>query len=151
MRYYMKLNEQGIAVFSIQIAAEPTKPDANLVEVDELHTEWLGQRYDREASVSAGKPVFVAVEGPPQEPDTGLSELEFRGLFTQNEKRAIYAAAAVEIDVQIWLDDLRAMGGKRVMLTDQRTVAGVQAMEAIGIITQGRATQILMGTPANEV
>lgn len=73
-----------------------------------------------------------------------LSVLEFRGRFTQDEKRAIYAAAESVIDIRIWLDDLMAVTeADGVDTADERTVAGVQGLEAAGLIGKGRALEIL--------
>ena len=76
-----------------------------------------------------------------------LSTLAFRDRFTQAEKVAIYTAAKTGVEVQIWLDDLAAAtpepDGTSVDLDDPRTVAGVQALEAAGLIGVGRATEVL--------
>lgn len=73
-----------------------------------------------------------------------LSVLEFRGRFTQDEKRALYAAAESVIDIRIWLDDLMAVTeADGVDTADERTVAGVQGLEAAGLIGEGRALEIL--------
>lgn len=73
-----------------------------------------------------------------------FSILEFRTRFTQEEKRAIYTAAVDNIDIRIWLDDLMAITeAEGVDTTDERTVAGVQGLEALGLIAKGRALEIL--------
>jgi hypothetical protein len=72
--------------------------------------------------------------------------LDFRNLFSLAEKRAIYTAAAQYVDIQIWLDDL-AVVSTQVDTEDPRCVAGVQGLEAIGLIGAGRAAEIL-GTPS---
>lgn len=83
-----------------------------------------------------------------------LTITQFRDRFTLAEKRAIYAAAASVPDVRIWLDDLAAVtvvldpaDPSRVLsgvdLEDARTVAGVQGLEAAGLIAAGRAAEIL--------
>jgi hypothetical protein len=73
-----------------------------------------------------------------------LSVLEFRGRFTQEEKRAIYTAAETVIDIRIWLDDLMAVTeAEGVDTTDERTVAGVQGLEEARLIDKGRALEIL--------
>ena len=88
-----------------------------------------------------------------------LTITQFRDRFTLSEKRAIYAAAAQVADVRIWLDDLAAVtvvldpatGAvlSGVDLTDPRTVAGVQGLEAAGLLAAGRAAEIL-AVPADE-
>lgn len=89
-----------------------------------------------------------------------LTITQFRDRFTLDEKRAIYGAAAAVQDVRIWLDDLAAVtvvldpaDPYRVLsgvdLTDPRTVAGVQGLEAAGLLAAGRAAEILE-LPAEE-
>jgi len=76
-----------------------------------------------------------------------VSKLAFRNLFKQNEKRAIYAAAEQVVDIKIWLDDLNSVND--VDLTDPVTAAGLNALEAAGLIGKGRAAEILgVGTAA---
>ncbi|WP_139235424.1 hypothetical protein [Paenacidovorax caeni] len=55
--YYAHLD---VADTVIAVAQSPSRIDGpQLVEVDSLREELLGQRYDREASAAAGQPVFV--------------------------------------------------------------------------------------------
>lgn len=68
--------------------------------------------------------------------------IDFRNLFTLDEKRAIYTAATQYVDIQIWLDDL-AVVATQVDTEDARCIAGVQGLEAIGLIAPGRAAEIL--------
>jgi len=64
-----------------------------------------------------------------------MSVLDFRSLFTLDEKRAIYTAAKTEIDVQIWLDDLSA--AQEVHKDDPRILNGLQGLETAGLIATG--------------
>ncbi len=83
-----------------------------------------------------------------------LAVSQFRNRFTEAEKQAIYAAAASSIAIRVWLDDLAAvtvvldpadptivLAG--VQLDNPRTIAGVQGLEAAGLIAAGRAAEIL--------
>lgn len=70
-----------------------------------------------------------------------LNALQFRNLFTMDEKRAIYKAAASFIDIRIWLDDLAV--ATVVHLQDAKTINGVRGLQAAGILTQERADTIL--------
>jgi hypothetical protein len=69
--------------------------------------------------------------------------LQFRSKFTDNEKVAIYTAAKNNLLIQIWLEDMNCVQNNMIHLEDPRTVGGVQALEAMGIIGVGRAAQIL--------
>lgn len=84
---------------------------------------------------------------PPTPPThrTRLTRLEFRNLFTQSEKQALYTAAQSSVDVQIYLDDVNA--AQYIETTDASTVNGLGALVAAGILTQARADEILEGMP----
>lgn len=68
---------------------------------------------------------------------------EFRNRFTTDEKRAIYSAAKVSVDVQIYLDDLQSAGERGVDLSSPGTVAGINALVAAGILSAARGEEIL--------
>ena len=52
--------------YVIGVTQSPAQIDsAQAVQIDGLREDLLGQRYDREASVAAGEPVFVHVPLPP--------------------------------------------------------------------------------------
>jgi hypothetical protein len=72
---------------------------------------------------------------------TTLSKLDFLNRFTVDERVAIRTAAQSNAQVADYLGLLDA--AQTVDLTDARTTAGVQALEAAGLIAQGRAAQIL--------
>jgi hypothetical protein len=78
----------------------------------------------------------------PQDPVfTQRTRLQFRNLFTNDEKLAIYTAAKSNLQIQIWLDDLAV--SDVIDLADPVTIYGVQTMEAVGLIGSGRAAEIL--------
>jgi len=70
-----------------------------------------------------------------------LTRLQFMERFTDAELVAIYDAASVSTAVLVWLEKLRAT--EQITLTDPRTVAGVQALEAQKLIEVGRVNEIL--------
>lgn len=78
---------------------------------------------------------------PAPAPRYTLTRLEFRSRFQHEEKVAIYTAAESSIQIRIWLDDMNAAA--EIRLDDPRTVAGVQALETLGLIGAGRAAEIL--------
>lgn len=77
--------------------------------------------------------------------EVAITQLAFRNRFLPAEKTAIYTAAETNIEVRIWLDDLAATTSVR--LNNAQTIASVQALEAAGLIGEGRADEIL-NTPA---
>lgn len=82
-----------------------------------------------------------------EQPKLVLTKLAFRNRFTPAEKVALYTAAAANVQIKIYLDDLAAATFIDVERPD--TIAGVQALEAATIIGVGRAAEIL-GAPITE-
>lgn len=72
---------------------------------------------------------------------TDLSNLDFLNRFTQAERIAIRTAAASNAAVADYLAMQTAASG--ISLIDPRTIEGVNALEAAGLIAAGRAAQIL--------
>lgn len=70
-----------------------------------------------------------------------LTRLAFRNRFTTNEKIALYTAAESNVHLKVYLDDVNA--ATYIDLTLPETIAGVQLLEAAGIIGSGRANEIL--------
>lgn len=85
-------------------------------------------------------------EGPVQ-PKRRLTKLEYMNRFTDLELAAIYTAAKSIVAVEVWLAKFNATtpdpDGTAVDLSDPRTIAGVQALEAAGLLEAGRAAEIL--------
>lgn len=84
-------------------------------------------------------------------PAKPLSHVDFMDRFTDEEMEAIYAAAAASVKVQVWLDRFRM--SSFVDVTDPRTVAGVFALEAAGLLAtgqkgSGRAEEVLAAPAA---
>ncbi len=78
---------------------------------------------------------------PPGISSTPISPLAFRNRFTMDEKVAIYSAAKSSVAIEVWLADLQV--ATEINLSHVQTIAGVQALEAYGLIGAGRAAQIL--------
>ena len=91
------------------------------------------------ATDSFALPVVPVVPAPPV---TTLSKLEFFDRFTDTEQVAIYDAAKLVTQVQIWLDKFKL--ALDIDVTDPRTIAGIQALEAVGLLAAGRAAEILV-------
>lgn len=69
------------------------------------------------------------------------SFLEFMERFTQAEQEAIAGAAMVNVQVKLWYD--KAVGAKEIIADEPRTVAGMDALVAAGLLTQARRDEIL--------
>lgn len=88
-----------------------------------------------------------AFSAPPAEsvtapaPRTKLTKLEYMDRFTDAELAGIYAAAKQSVQVEIWLERFKL--ATEVDLSDPRTISGIQALEAAGLIAAGRSIEIL--------
>jgi hypothetical protein len=82
-----------------------------------------------------------------EKPRRRLSKLELMNRFTDTELANIYSAAKSSVMVGVWMEKLNAASpeadGTSVDLEDPRTVAGIQSLEAGGLIAAGRAAEIL--------
>lgn len=70
--------------------------------------------------------------------------LEFLSLFTDEEKLAITAASLQSAQIRLWYDQLIA--ANQVVNTDPRVSAGLDAMVALGLLSQQRRDVILPPT-----
>jgi len=73
---------------------------------------------------------------------TKISHVAFLKRFTQEERVAIRAAAQAVPEIDDYLEMLKAAGAD-VDLTDPITAQGLQALEAAGLLDEGRAAEIL--------
>lgn len=72
---------------------------------------------------------------------TQITKLEYMNRFTDTELAGIYTAAKNVIQVEVWLEKFKL--ATDISLADQRTIAGLQALEAVGLLDAGRAADIL--------
>lgn len=91
-------------------------------------------------------PEEPAVPAPVQAPRR-LTKLAYMNRFHDDELAAIYTAAKTVVQVEVMLAKLNAAtpdaDGTSVDLDDPRTVGGLYALEAVGLISAGRANEIL--------
>lgn len=127
--YYAQL-ENNIVTSIVQTSNEINDP--NSILIDSFNQGLLGKKYENGIFVDniIPLPKYCTI-------------LEFRSKFTTAEKVAIYSAAQSNVLVKIWLDDLTSVQNNIVNLEDQRTIEGVQGLEAAGLIGTGRAAEIL--------
>ena len=129
--YYAQINQDRIAYAVTETAGQIDAPD--MIALESFDTSVIGKRYTEQG---------VWEPAPAREPSaTVWTVLAFRSRFTEAEKRAIYSARANSIDIQIWLDDLAA--AEDVRSDDPRMIAGVQGLEAAGLLAPGRAAEIM--------
>lgn len=91
-------------------------------------------------------PEVPVVPAPVQAPRR-LTKLAYMNRFHDDELADIYTAAKTVVEIEVMLAKLNAAtpdaDGTSVDLNDPRTVGGVYALEAVGLIAAGRANEIL--------
>ena len=70
-----------------------------------------------------------------------MTRLRFIERFTSTEIKAILAASKVNADLELYLWKMQQ--AQDVDLLDPSTIAGVQTLEAAGLLANGRSAQIL--------
>jgi hypothetical protein len=78
---------------------------------------------------------------PVPSPQVILTPLQFIDRFTEAEQLAITTAAMGNAAVNLWL--MKCMGATSIDPSDPRTVAGMNALVAAGLITPQRRDEIL--------
>ena len=83
---------------------------------------------------------FTAPVQPPSPGVRVITKLAYMNRFTAAELAAIYTTARTVVQIEIWLEKFKL--AQEINLDDPDTVAGLQAMEAGGLIGAGRALAI---------
>lgn len=96
--------------------------------------------------IAAVNSVLFAITDADWPPRNALTRVEFLSRFTDAEQAAILAAYDTNAALRAWVERWRA--AETIVVTDPHTIAGVQALEAAGLIAEGRAAAIL--TPITE-
>lgn len=125
---YAQIDETGICVVVSRLSGTVTA--GNMIAIaDDINP--LGQRWNGSEFEAVE---VVAIDIP-------LSRIEFMDRFTDPEMVAIYTAAASQPMVNVWVKKLEATA--EISLTSHRTIDGLNALEAAGLIAEGRAAEIL--------
>ena len=109
-------------------------------------------RADLGADAAAHEPLIAEVEATYVEPEPAapvalnLSSLAFLDLFTEQEQIAVASAAMTNVHAKLWYD--RTLAAEFITLDDPRTEAGLDALVAMGLITEPRKTEIAAGMVA---
>lgn len=97
---------------------------------------------------------------PQQDASTKLTKLEFRSRFTLQEKAAIELASLdnpqASMEQRLIAASLRAMLADQAMaefidLSDETTIAGVQYLAQVGLLTEKRAQEVLTNTQIGDL
>lgn len=78
---------------------------------------------------------------PPTVRKAILTKLEYMDRFTDAELAGIYTAAKSSVQVEVWLEKFKL--ATDINIDDPRTIDGLQALEAAGLLAAGRAAEIL--------
>lgn len=102
---------------------------------------WNGVEWVFAPGIQTSPVVAIAEIPEPAPTPRTLSKIDYMDRFADAELAAIYAAAKTSIEVEIWLERFKL--AQDVNLDDPRTQAGLMALEAVGLIGEGRAAEIL--------
>lgn len=83
----------------------------------------------------------IVPDAPLPAPIRSITKLEYMNRFTDAELAGIYTAAKSEVQIEIWLEKFKL--ASEIDLDDAATIAGLQAMEAGGLLAAGRTAEIL--------
>lgn len=75
-------------------------------------------------------------------PKRVITKLAYMNRFTDAELATIYTLSKTNVAIEIWLEKFKL--ADEISLEDPRTISGVQALEAYGLIGSGRAAEILI-------
>jgi len=120
--------EDNIVVQTLRGSYVPEAPYVEIPEEADVRDFWDGE-------------TLTKAEPLPPPVRTYFSRIEFRNRFTSAEKVALYTAAETDVMIKVFLDDLSA--AEYVDVTDENTVASIEYIEQIGIISGERKSDIL--------
>lgn len=110
----------------------PASPWIQVPDAAEVGGDWDGSTYT---------PVTVG----PNPNRLWVTPREFLALLTDAELQAVLTAAKSSVAIEAW--KIRLEAARNIDLTFAETIAGVNALEASGLIGPGRAAEILAGVP----
>lgn len=123
----------------------------NVIECDQAFADSIASDWDAVVPSQGSGIGWTYVDGvftaplppapTPPAPVRRLTKLAYMNRFTDAELAGIYTAAKTVVQVEIWLEKFKL--ATEINLDDPETVAGLLAMEAAGLLTSGRAAEIL--------
>lgn len=122
-------------------------PDRWGYRVDSVVQEWHPnlpgfEPMSKEVATSLAEEQRVRMESGTEPEPRGITKLEFMSRFTDEELVAIYAMAKTIPQIELWLEKVKMATGD-VVMSDPRTISGVNGLEALGLIGEGRSREIL--------
>lgn len=142
--YSAQLDASGVCI-AITETSEPLAGD-HIIALDAYDTALLGQTYDGAAWHPPAAPA----------PQRHITPRAMRARFTSAERMTIELAKLDDpaapmaqrqqaAQLRAYMDDLAS--AQYIDLDDPATVSGVQMLEAVGLLAQGRGAQILEAEP----
>jgi hypothetical protein len=145
MYKYAQIDSENIVTSVSELSREKIDSNLILMQTDE-NVDILGKVYDpSDGSFSA--PEIVSVAQPAPDYGTKISRVALKLRMTATERKTIRAAAEANADVYDFMDLLS--DSTHIDLTRPETVQGIQTLEAVELLGEGRADEILT-TPVTE-
>ena len=126
--------------FDIVVQVAQPMPNAGMVVVEGIPVQQSDQSW-LQTWVQETAPVITPPPTPTPLPITQITPLEFLARFTAAEQLAIVTEGQTVPALMLWV--LQAMGASYIDLTDPITIAGVNNLVTIGLITSDRVSAIL--------
>lgn len=130
MNIYLYLDERDV-IRDVKVVPYVIKA-SNYIPYHEQDMTLVGKLWDRTTETAAtspyAEPFFV-------------SKWTFRQLFTIAEMAAIYTAAETDVNIRVYLDDIKMV--EEVDLAYEPTVNGINYLVFKGLLTEQRATEII--------
>ena len=120
--------EENVITQTLRSNYVPEEPYVEIPEEADVRDFWDGE-------------TLTKAEPLPLDVRTHLSRMQFRSRFTSAEKVALYTAAETDVMIKVFLDDLSS--AEFVDVTDEDTVAGIEYIEQLGLISGQRKSEIL--------
>lgn len=93
------------------------------------------------AWIEAGNTATTTTVEVPEVQSRMITKLAYMNRFQDAELAALYTAAKTVVQIEVWLEKFKM--SEFIDLDDPRTIGGVQALEAAGLLGAGRAAAIL--------
>jgi hypothetical protein len=90
---------------------------------------------------ATGQLVSVSTEPPDAPKSRILTRLAFMRRFTDAELATIYTAESQSVQLKVWMDKFRV--AEEISLDDPEIIAGVNGLEQMGVLSVGRAAEVL--------
>jgi hypothetical protein len=144
-RYFAVFDTSGFPTAFYNDDISPSIPDGTVEISEEQWQDFVAHVGLRKWDAATATVVEYVPPPPPVVPQTVFAPREFFALFTTAEQSALFTARRTSVDVDMFIT--LAMAGP-VDISHAEVIADVNACVSAGILTSGRAADILAGKPA---